>query len=486
MNPEHMMQLSLAFVKRSASRNSAIGPVAFLLGKGALPNQMRCIWSEDTELLDFAVNLPDAFTNFKNVPGFMDAMQETAPYLSAGTGTTVEKPSVTRASTENQPAAHEENSSPSDTPVAAVTEMVADKNSNVIASVTTTTMAMPVKKLSIAAVPEANASEASVETNAAAAADAEITTKANSTSVRRSRSTSVAEAIAAEATVEPKADVAAHAEPNSDAEPVNDATGKPAPSPSKTRSSKPARVSVEGPQSLPTPMETDRDSETSTTSSTATKKTGTNKRKAQASTEKSTNTTQAKKKRTVALEDMIPTFDDVRADLKKQNYVFRDDLYCRPGMDPKKNHMAMLGTDYFKDEQLFRENLCAFGVDGKFPRRAEGLIRKWVRHSIAKSIYGKDELPDHEPLSGNGAIRLLRRIGFKFFTTLTSGYALPGVAANELVNGQNHFEERGQRGLWVYLARFGLPSSCALSELTAKELCSLELYLCEHDEIETL
>jgi hypothetical protein len=204
----------------------------------------------------------------------------------------------------------------------------------------------------------------------------------------------------------------------------------------------------------------------------------------------------SKKAKTIDSSDhVIPSFQDVRKSLEKGGYIFRDGIYCRPGMDPEKNKMAQLAEDWFQGEQTFREHLCAYGVDGDrntWTDEDEVLIKNWVRYTVVKSINGEGVIPDFDELSGGKAGSLLRKIGIKCGALKNgeNGILLPGVTKREEVLGVNCFQTdqqyEGQPGIWAYLARFGLPDNCRFTEVSEKDVLNLELYVCSQENIETL
>jgi hypothetical protein len=202
--------------------------------------------------------------------------------------------------------------------------------------------------------------------------------------------------------------------------------------------------------------------------------------------------TQSKKaKTTVSSEDVIPSFGEVRKSLEMGGYVFRDGVYCRPGMDPTKNQKAQVGEGYFEDEQSFRKYLCAYGVDGernKWTEEDASLIQKWVRYTVVKSINGEGGIPENEPWTGNRASSFLfYKLGFKACTLkgLHDVIVLPGVAKGKEIVGLNCFKG-GQDGIWSHLARSGLPEICYRSRASDRDMLNLELYVCCNDKIETL
>jgi hypothetical protein len=273
----------------------------------------------------------------------------------------------------------------------------------------------------------------------------------------------------------------------------------------RPKTAKPARVSLNGAFSAEVTVQSEQDSpiaDSSTTSNIATrraKQLSGSKRKrlptvALSGKKQAASSTQSKKAKKTddSTEVVITIFEEVRTSLERGGYVFRDGVYCRPGMDPAKNENALLGEGYFEDEQSFRKHLCAFGVDGdrdKWTEEDESLIQEWVRYAVVKRINEDGVIPEYDQWSGSTASNfLLKRLGFRRLEKnrgLRVVYVLPEVPKGAESVDVNCFED-SQDGIWSHLARFGLPDNCHLSGVSDREILNLELYICSNKEVETL
>jgi len=181
-------------------------------------------------------------------------------------------------------------------------------------------------------------------------------------------------------------------------------------------------------------------------------------------------------------DERVPTFAQVRNLFTKAGYIFRENLFCRPGMDPSTNPNAKLDSDFFKIETAFRNHLCAYGINGDIDVWDEDeqlCVKKWVRYNVVKSVdLDGNELPDHDVPSNSRAMALLMSIGCKYTNrTSDSVYTLPGISKKQAEQGVGSFEKSGD--LFTHLSRFGLPDSCDFSKISARERLNLEMFLAE-------
>jgi hypothetical protein len=186
-------------------------------------------------------------------------------------------------------------------------------------------------------------------------------------------------------------------------------------------------------------------------------------------------------------EIVLLTFQDVKSPLETAGFVFRENLYCRPGMDPKRNSSAVLGQDYFTTEQDFRKNLCAYGLED-CKKWAEDVclnVSLWIRYSIAESLRSETEILDSPIITGYRAWRLLEQLGFRHvWALLGSDYYYPGVKEKDSVLGTTKFDH--EMKFYVYLTRFGLPATCRFDRISSKDRTKLERFLAEKGFVNTL
>jgi hypothetical protein len=139
-----------------------------------------------------------------------------------------------------------------------------------------------------------------------------------------------------------------------------------------------------------------------------------------------------------------------------------------------------------------RTYLCAYGIDCKkwcvgyeWSDEQKELIAKWVRMAIVPALRHAREIPDEAriPLKSARLHGLLMKLGFGYRNS--GEYYLPGVKPQVIhgisINGK---QLKGENGMLVYLARFGLPpKTCKFENLTKEERLRLELYIsnCEKD-----
>jgi hypothetical protein len=175
-------------------------------------------------------------------------------------------------------------------------------------------------------------------------------------------------------------------------------------------------------------------------------------------------------------EVVLLTFQDVKSPLEAAGFVFRENLYCRPGMDPKQHPSAVVGQDYFTTEQAFRENLCAYGLEDcdKWTKDTRGSVEPWIRYSIVKSLRSRTHIPGFHSINGKRAWNILQKLGFREkHTKMGINYLFPGAKSDEL--GTLQFDD--QKAFYIHLRRFGLPDNCNYDQITVDERIQLETYL---------
>jgi hypothetical protein len=178
---------------------------------------------------------------------------------------------------------------------------------------------------------------------------------------------------------------------------------------------------------------------------------------------------------------LLLQFEDVESSLQTAGFVFRRNLYCRPGKDPAKYPLAVLGRDYFTTERAFREHLCAYGLDDcdKWTEYTRQTLATWIRYSIARSLDSKTHHPIFPGISGIKAWHLMVKIGFRHrYTNLLSIYRYPGVEGVEGILGKTKFIDE-EKNFYARLCRFGLPDACSYDKITEHERIKLEGFLAE-------
>lgn len=188
----------------------------------------------------------------------------------------------------------------------------------------------------------------------------------------------------------------------------------------------------------------------------------------------------------------VPTFRDVQHLLELVGFVFRESLYARPGMDPVVNERAEKGKDYFDSENEFRKHLCAYGIGFEpscWKKEDATSLEDWVRFSIVTSLEGKSTIPLDKQLTRSAAWTLLKRVGYKFWTSHYCYFA-PEVDRHTLKISQpglcqNEFRDLDrQDGLFDHLARFGIQGHT--SNLSTSDLLNLELFVASRHEASVL
>lgn len=183
-------------------------------------------------------------------------------------------------------------------------------------------------------------------------------------------------------------------------------------------------------------------------------------------------------------DDKLPTFITVRRLLKKAGFKLEGQPYHRAGIDP----IDVADVKKGEDVNTLRANLCEHGVCGVnkkvWTTEEKLLVQKWVRTSIVKHF-----VQGATALSSNQAIGLLMRLGFKYRSNPLGTehcYFLPNTEKKEGKLGFNMFKERGSHGLFAYLGHVGLPDDCKFDDISDIDRASLELFLAEEKDIETL
>ncbi|KAL7567727.1 hypothetical protein ACA910_012061 [Epithemia clementina (nom. ined.)] len=172
-------------------------------------------------------------------------------------------------------------------------------------------------------------------------------------------------------------------------------------------------------------------------------------------------------------------FRDVKKLLQKGGYSFTKKFFYRPGVDPTKGGNE-LGWDYFDTEDAFRRFLCEHGVGDncQWREKEKAIIHEWVRMAIIRSVDLNHTLPEHDGLGYYEAKELLKQLGFIFDDyssthSLTFWFCPEGKTTRRL--DIDMFSSEGD--LLRHLARCGLPSNCRLSNITDRQLLSLEVYI---------
>jgi len=183
-------------------------------------------------------------------------------------------------------------------------------------------------------------------------------------------------------------------------------------------------------------------------------------------------------------DNKIPAFSTVCRLLKKAGFKLEGQPYHRVGIDPR--NVSDIKKE--KDIRAFRANLCEHGVCGvnlKSWNREEKLrVQQWVRTSIVESF-----VKETTALSPKSAIGLLMRLGFKYQLNALGTedcYFLPNTKRKDGILGFNMFRLSGSQGLFSYLGHVGLPDNCKFDKISKTERASLELFLAEEKEIETV
>jgi len=191
----------------------------------------------------------------------------------------------------------------------------------------------------------------------------------------------------------------------------------------------------------------------------------------------------------------VPTFDDVKVLLQRAGYFFSEGVYCRPSKE--KGSFADLeeGRYRFHDEMSFRKHLCQYGVTGDetlWTEEEKSTIQLWVRRAIVVASTVRGKYPQSDKLSFGEAWKLLEKLGFRRAGANRSGFLFPDVRKEDMVEGVNMFlNDRndvtmGTEGLTTNLARIGLPANCDFGTVSSRERLSLELYISDCDQVQTL
>jgi hypothetical protein len=490
------MALVLSMIRRLSCPEGTKGPVALLLGK-TVPNQNRCVWFQG-ELLNFMDKFFINVQSCEEVAELKDAMEATEPIiqaaLSANDPTAAvgqsDAPVALDALPSNKAAAVE---NPPDQANAVEAKSSSSKDEEAIVPQKASIDSLSKVDDAIAPKESSIKSVQPRKTRASSSNEEEVIAPKNAVQPRKTRVSSPNE----EEVIAPK-------EPSIKSEqevvPLTTKT-RASSSRKRTKTAKAARVSMDAALVAEETLQSEQASpiaDSSTTSSTQTRRTHSSgsKRKSPPIVALSTKkedapSTQSKKAKAAVLSEVvIPSFEEVRKSLMKGGYVFRDGIYCRPGMDPTKNKEAQVGEGFFKDEQSFRNHLCAYGVDGdrdNWTEDDENQIKDWVRYTVVKSINGEGGKLEYEQLNGLRARTLLRPLGFRYRTlkSVQDVIVLPGVSKGQEIVGVNCFG-KGQDEIWSHLARSGLPDNCYVAGVSDRDMLNLELYVSSNAEIETL
>jgi hypothetical protein len=508
MSGQDQLALTLLAIRRVRSIEGSKGSVALLLGK-TVPNPNRCIWFQG-ELFSFMDNFWSAAQSTEHMADGKEAMQVTESIIEAAMSANVSSNAVAKGDAIVAPDAPQSNK-------AAAVENPPDQGITIEAKSTTLNTsssndeeATVLQKSSMDSLPKVDEAIAPKESSVESEQDV---VQPGETSASPSEEEEVIVAKESEQNVvqlrKTRASSSQEEEVIVAEEPSIEAMQKVVPLKTKTRASstrkrpktaRAARVSMDAALTAEETLLSQQDSpiaDSSTTSSMQTRRTkhsSGSKRKSPPTVavtsvkiEGAPSTQSKKAKKSPLPEAVIPSFEEVRKSLKKGGYVFRDGIYCRPGMDPTQNTKAQLGEGYFEDEQSFRKHLCAYGVDGDREKWTEAdLIQKWVRYTVIKSVSGDGGKLEYEPFDGSRAINiLLNRLGFRIRRSLEDVIVLPGVSKGQEIVGLNCFDA-GQDGIWSYLARFGLPDNCYNFGVSDRDMLSLELYISGNAEIDTL
>jgi len=143
-------------------------------------------------------------------------------------------------------------------------------------------------------------------------------------------------------------------------------------------------------------------------------------------------------------------FKHIKQFLTKVGFTFRKNMYCRPQKDPDLSD-AVLGEDYFKTEDEFRRNLCAYNLnyENEWSDRTKERISNWVKYSIVDSIDSTTTSIKEVPaLSFAEAIVFLKKVGMKIDRKFGEEYVLP-------LNSGGHRKFSCQSDFEHYVSRFG-------------------------------
>ena len=181
-------------------------------------------------------------------------------------------------------------------------------------------------------------------------------------------------------------------------------------------------------------------------------------------------------------DERIPVFDDVSGTLKRFGYSFSKGKYCLPGCD---NNSGTGGS--FDTEVAFRRHLCECGVEidpSELPEDERSNLVLWVRYAIVTAPEFEGMIPDLEPLEYQSVSRLLKALGITSSTMYVA--ILPSDQSMPIAGHTAFMSLDGPDGLYVYLARHGLPTTCNFDEVSPLDRLRLEMYLAEGKMIDKL
>lgn len=180
--------------------------------------------------------------------------------------------------------------------------------------------------------------------------------------------------------------------------------------------------------------------------------------------------------------------------LKKVNLKYSNGKFFLPGVDPSDDNLV-IDKDYFMNTTRLRQHLCAYGIECKgfeLKQKEETILLLWISTAIVPGLWGlkgeiKQELRAF--LTPGRVHSMLLSLGFVYKDAY---YFLPGEKPNVIggicINGRKMIrdEVRGDDGLLLYLARFGLPRNCTFGNLTDEERLHLEYHISQYAKVDSL
>ena len=201
----------------------------------------------------------------------------------------------------------------------------------------------------------------------------------------------------------------------------------------------------------------------------------------------------------------LPSDATVTTILQKAHYTLAANGWKRPS---DSGNSEDKDDNYYPTLQHLRAHLCENGIQGRndLTEEEEKMLELWVRCSIVQDLRGSNETErvvqiDESRLRPKFITSLLQKVGFiyrndwRFFfpgqgrrcKTETSvpdtANNPPGTKTDNLVNG---WILDSPDGLWVQLARFGLPDTCDFSTIDKDARFQLELLIADCRNVETL
>ena len=175
--------------------------------------------------------------------------------------------------------------------------------------------------------------------------------------------------------------------------------------------------------------------------------------------------------------------------LKKCNFSFFKNYFCRPGTTPSNRQKKKLGVDYFTSEESFRKHLCAYGVNcnvTKLSDDEQDTVKRWVRLAIVDLDNGSETLQYSKLPSQWSAIQLLCKMGLSHEKSRLESWFVFPLKGQTRREGINAFREEGTNPeMFNRLARFGV-DGLDKSLISKEELLGLQLYLTEPANLDTL